>query len=62
MHGIWQDVRYALRTLARSQGFSLVAGGVLAVGIGASGLIFSLVDAAIIRPLPLARPDELVML
>ena len=58
----WQECRWAARSLARAPGFTATAVLVLAIGIGATTAIFSLVDAALTRPLPYASPDRLVML
>ncbi len=57
-----QDVRYALRILKRSPGFAAVAILSLALGIGANIVIFSLVDAVILKYLPVERPEELMQL
>jgi predicted permease len=57
-----QDVRYALRTLARTPGFSLVVILTLGLGIGANTAIFSLMDQVLLRLLPVERPEELVQL
>jgi predicted permease len=54
------DVRFALRWLRRSPGFTLVAALSLAVGIGFNTALFTLVDALLMRPLPVERPDRLV--
>ncbi|HEX7136986.1 MAG TPA: ABC transporter permease, partial [Vicinamibacterales bacterium] len=56
------DLRYAIRSLWKARGFSLLATLVLAIGIGATGAIFSLIDGTLIRPLPFADPSRLVML
>ncbi len=58
----WKDVRYAARALARNPGFSAVAIVTLALGIGANSAIFSVLDAALIQPLPYPAPDRLVIL
>jgi putative ABC transport system permease protein len=57
-----QDLRFGLRMLLRSPGFSLVAMLTLALGIGANTYIFSMVDALVFRPLAFAHPDRLVAL
>ncbi|HEY3742958.1 MAG TPA: ABC transporter permease [Bryobacteraceae bacterium] len=62
MRTLWQDLVYAFRVFRKARGFTITATLALAVGIGASCAIFSLLDAAILRPLPFRDAQQLVML
>jgi len=57
---LWQDVRYGCRLLAGSPGFTAIAVLSVAIGIGANCAIFSFADALLLRPLPVARPGEVL--
>jgi len=61
MNTLWSDLRFAVRALMKTPGFSLAAIAALAVGIGPNTAIFSVVYATLLAPLPFPNPDQLVM-
>jgi putative ABC transport system permease protein len=60
MNQLVQDIRFALRQLARSPGFAAIAVMTLSLGIGAAAAVFSVIDATMLRPLPCAHQERLV--
>src|ERR1700722_7903509 len=61
MGTLWQDIKFGLRTLAKSPGFTAVAIVALALGIGANTAIFSIADAFLLKPLNIPDPEHLVV-
>jgi putative ABC transport system permease protein len=61
MTGLIQDIRYALRALKRAPGFAAVSIVTLALGIGATTIVYSIVDGILLRPLPIADADRVML-
>jgi putative ABC transport system permease protein len=62
MNTLWQDLRYAIRTLGKNKGFTAIAVLTIALGIGANTAIFTVVYGVLLRPLPFPQPDCIVQL
>jgi len=60
VENLFQDLRFAVRMLVRSPGFSLIAVATIALGVGATTAIYSVIDATLLHPLPYPHPSELV--
>ena len=60
MENLWRDARYGLAALARDPGFAAITIGLIALGIGANTVMFSIVDAVLLRPLPFPEPERMV--
>jgi putative ABC transport system permease protein len=62
MNTLFQDIKYALRMLAKSPAFSAAALLTLALGIGGSATLFAVIDGVLLRPLPFQNTDRIVVL
>src|ERR687888_156402 len=62
MNGLFQDLRYAVRQLRKSPGFTFVAIVTLALGIGANAVVFSGISSLLLHRLPIASPDRVFFL
>ena len=62
LEGIWRDLRYAITTLAKAPGFTLVAVSIMALGIGANTALFTVVRSVLLKPLPFNDPSRLIQL
>src|SRR5438105_10830211 len=62
MKNFLADLRFGLRMLRKSPGFALIVIAVLALGIGANAAVFSVIDAVLLRSLPLRDPERVVMI
>src|SRR5687767_2140180 len=61
MQSFWQDLRYGARMLLKQKGVTAIASISLALGIGANTALFSVVDAMLLKKLPVKEPDRLVL-
>jgi predicted permease len=61
LDSLWKDIRYSWRGLLKRPAFSAIALVILALGIGANTAIFTLINAVVLKPLPVTKPEELVL-